>query len=86
MLPKRFCVNGKNMILLERHISSECLTIIVSWLDEDWINWFFLFKCSLHLKYNKYFHLIERYVFYTITIIHAFPDRRGIPVLLINIC
>ena len=36
MLPKRFCVNyGKNIILFERHISSECLTIIVSWLDEN---------------------------------------------------
>ena len=39
MLPERFCVNnyGKNIILIERHLSSESLTIIVSWLDEDWM-------------------------------------------------
>ena len=34
---KEILCNGKNIILFERHISSESLTIIVSWLDEDWM-------------------------------------------------
>ena len=33
---KEILCNGKNIILFERHISSESLTLIVSWLDEDW--------------------------------------------------
>ena len=34
---KEILCNGKNIILFERRISSESLSIIVSWLDEDWM-------------------------------------------------
>ena len=59
---KEILCNGKNIIFFERHISSESLTIIVSWLDEDWM------LCVLC------YHII-----------HAIPDRLGIPVLHLNI-